>query len=169
MPDYDQNNVMIGVGRLSVDGVSFGYTSGGVNLVASSDRIDKEVDQSYAPIGIHKVRETYQVVTNLAEATLENLKIVWEQTEAVVDGATTRTLSWGMNPASVEHTLEFKGKSPEGYDRTFTVYKAVVWEVGEIPHTKDSLTMIPVTFRILPDTSKPEGKEYGYIEDIKSV
>ena len=165
MPDYTQQNVLIGVGRLSVDGASVGYTSGGVNLVAESDRMDKEVDQSYAPIGIHKIRETYQIRTNLAEATLENLKIVWEQTESVVESSPTRTLSWGMNPAVVEHTLEFKGKSPEGYDRTFTVHKAVVWEVGEMAHQKDALTLIPVTFRILPDTSLDAGKEYGAIVD----
>jgi len=169
MPDYNQQNVLIGVSTLKVDGVSLGYTSGGVNLVASSDRMDKEVDQSYAPVGIHKIRETYQIRTSLAEATLDNLKIVWEQTEAVVESSPTRTLSWGMNPAVVEHELEFKGKSPEGYDRTYTVYKAVVWEVGEIPHMKDALTLIPVTFRILPDTSKPAGKEYGYIVDTMTT
>jgi len=166
---YDQNNVIIGVGELKVDGVGIGYTSGGVNLVANSDRMDKEVDQSYAPVGIHKIRETYQIQTSLAEATLANLKIVWEQTEAVVESSPTRTLSWGMNPAVVEHTLEFKGKSPEGYDRTFSVYKAVVWEVGEIAHQKDALTLIPVTFRILPDVSKPAGKEYGSIVDTMTT
>jgi len=165
MSDYNQNNVIIGVGVLKIDGVSVGYTSGGVNLIAQSDRMDKEVDQSYAPVGIHKIRETYQIRTNVAEATLDNLKIVWEQTEAVIESSPTRTLSWGMNPAVVEHTLEFNGKSPEGYDRTYSVYKAVVWEVGEIAHMKDALTVIPVTFRILPDTSKVAGKEYGTIVD----
>lgn len=165
MPDYDQNNVLIGVGVLKVDNVSVGYTSGGVRLVATSDRMDKEVDQSYAPIGIHKIRETYQIVTSLAEATLDNLKIVWEQTEAVTEVSPDRTLSWGMNPDVIEHTLEFQGKSPEGYARTYTVYKAVIWEVGEIAHQKDALTLIPVTFRILPDTSKSAGKEYGKIVD----
>jgi hypothetical protein len=169
MPDFNQENVIIGVGVLKVDGVSIGYTSGGVNLVAASDRMDKEVDQSYAPIGIHKIRETYQIVTNLAEATLANLKIVWEQTETIVEESTTRTLSWGMNPAVVEHTLEFQGLSPEGYARTFSVYKAVVWEVGEVAHQKDALTLIPVTFRILPDVSKAAGKEYGYIQDKKTA
>ena len=169
MPDYNQNNVLIGVSTLKVDDVSVGYTSGGVNLQATSDRMDKEVDQSYAPIGIHKIRETYNLVTNLAEATLDNLKIVWEQTELVDEQVAERTLSWGMNPAVVEHTLEFKGKSPEGYDRTYSVYKAVIWEVGEVQHMKDALTIIPVTFRILPDTSKPAGKEYGYIVDTKTA
>lgn len=165
MTDYNQNNVIIGVGRLSIDGSSIGYTSGGVNLVQSSEKMDKDVDQSYAPVGIHKVRENFQIVTNLAEVTLANLKLVWEQTEAVTTGVGTRTLSWGMNPSVIEHTLEFKGKSPEGYDRTFTVHKAVVWESGEVAHQKDALTLIPVTFRVLPDTSLDEGKEYGDIVD----
>jgi len=165
MPDYNASNVLIGVGRLSVDSASLGYTSGGVTLVMTADRMDLETDQSYAPIGIHKIRESFEVRTMLAEATLANLKIIWEQTEAVVESSPTRTLSWGMNPNVIEHTLEFKGKSPEGYDRTFSVYKAVVWEVGEMAHAKDALTTVPVTFRVLPDITKGDGKEYGTIVD----
>lgn len=167
MPDnYSSKNVIIGVGVLKVDAVSVGYTSGGVTLSAKSDRMDKEVDQSYSPVGIHKVKESYTIKTNLAEATLANLKLVWEQTESVTEGTGIRTLSWGMNPDVVEHTLSFEGVSPEGKARTYTVYKAVVWEVGDIEHKKDALTTIPVTFRILPDVTKPAGKEYGSIVDI---
>jgi len=165
MADYNQQNVLIGVGRLSIDGASLGYTSGGVNLMMTADRIDLEVDQSYAPIGVHKVRESFEVKTNLAEATLENLKLIWEQVEAIVTGAGSKTLSWGMNPDVIEHTLEFLGKSPEGFDRTFTVYKAVIWEVGEMVHQKDALTVVPVTFRVLPDIDKGDNKEYGTIVD----
>ncbi|MFC1709505.1 hypothetical protein ACFL2J_05595 [Candidatus Omnitrophota bacterium] len=165
MADYTAANVLIGVGMLKVDGVSIGYTSGGVNLIMTADRMDKEVDQSYAPIGIHKIRESFEVRTNLAEATLENLKLIWEQTEAVVSGVGTRSLSWGMNPAVIEHTLEFHGYSPEGFDRSFSVHKAVVWEVGEMVHQKDALTVVPVTFRVLPDITQGDGKEYGAIVD----
>lgn len=165
MSDYTAGNVIIGVGVLKVDGSSLGYTSDGVTLTKNADRMDKEVDQSYAPIGIHKIRESFELSTNLAEATLANLKIVWEQTESVVESSPTRTLSWGMNQNVVEHTLEFRGKSPEGFDRTFSVYKAVIWEVGEMPHSKDALTVIPVTFRVLPDITKGSGKEYGTIVD----
>ena len=82
-----------------------------------------------------------------------------------MESSPTRTLSWGMNPSVVEHTLEFHGKSPEGLDRKFSVYKAVVWETGEMVHQKDALTVIPVTFRVLPDVTKGDGKEYGEIVD----
>lgn len=163
--DYNASNVLVGVGRLSVDSASVGYTSGGVTLVLTTDKIEKEVDQSYSPVGIHKVKETFEIKTNLAEATLENLKLIWEQTETIVVAAGTRTLSWGMNSAVVEHTLEFKGLSPEGYDRTFTVFKAVIWESGELVHQKDAITVVPVTFRVLPDVTKAAGKEYGTIVD----
>jgi len=142
-----------------------GYTSGGVNLVLTAERMDIVTDQSYAPVGVHKVTESFEIRTSLAETTLENLKIVWEQTEAVVTGVGTKSLSWGMNPDIVEHTLVFEGKSPEGFARTFTCHKAVVWEVGETPHMKDSITVIPCTFRVLPDITKGVGKEYGDIVD----
>jgi len=165
MPDFTAQNVLIGLGKLSVDGTSVGYTSGGVMIVMTADRMDLEVDQSYAPVGIHKVKETFELRTSLAEATLANLKTIWEQTEAVVEASPTRTLSWGMNPNVIEHTLAFVGKSPEGYDRTYTVYKAAIWEVGEVTHQKDAITVVPVTFRILPDIDKGIGKEYGKIVD----
>lgn len=165
MPNYTAANVIIGVGLMTVDGVSVGYTSGGVSITQKVDRIEKEVDQSFAPVGIHKVKESFDVKTNLAEATLANLKIVWEQTEAVSEVSPARTLSWGMNSDVVEHTLIFKGKSPEGHDRTFTVLKAVIWETGEVNHQKNGITVIPVTFRILPDITKAAGKEYGSIID----
>lgn len=172
MPDYTAKNVLVGVSTLTVDSVSVGYTSGGVMLTAKAERVDKEVDQSYAPIGIMKVRESFGVQTNLAEATLENLKLVWEQTSTigvVVGPPAKRTLKWGMNSNVIEHTLSFKGKSPEGLDRTFSVYKAVVMEVGDMAHQKDKITLIPVTFRVLPDVTKPSGEEYGTIEDITSL
>jgi len=165
MDDYDQDNVIIGVGKIEVNGVSLGYTSGGVALINTADRMDKEVDQSYAAVGIHKIRETFEIRTNLAEDTLDNLKIVWEQTESVVTASPTRTLSWGMNPDVVEYSLKFYGKSPEGNDREFSVHKAVIWESGELNHSRDALSVIPVTFRVLPDTDLSAGKEYGVIID----
>ena len=165
MADYTAANVLIGVGKLSIDGSSIGYTSGGVNLVHSSDKMDKDVDQSYAAIGVHKIRENFQITTNLAEATLENLKLIWEMTTSITVAGGTRTLSWGMNSSVIERTLEFRGKSPEGYDRIYTVRKAVIWETGEVPHAKDALTVIPVTFRVLPDITMSAGLEYGSIVD----
>lgn len=175
MPDFEQQNVLVGVGVLKVDGTSVGFTSGGVNLGVSTDRVDKEVDQSFAPIGIMKVREQFNVVTNLAEVTLENLKLVWEQTATITTDAggggnpPSRQLKWGQNENVIEHTLEFRGRSPEGYDRIFSVFKAVVFEVGDTPHVRDAITVIPVTFRILPDTSQLAGEEYGTIKDITGV
>lgn len=172
MPDYNSQNVLVGLGTLKVDGTSIGYTSGGVTISLATDRTDKEVDQSFAAVGIIKVRESFTLKTNLAEATLENLKLIWEQAASiVVTGAgigvpPKRKLKWGQAPAIIEHTLEFVGRSPEGYTRTFSVFKAVVFEVGDLPHQKDAITTIPVTFRILPDVSKPAGEEYGEIIDV---
>ena len=162
---YTTDNVIIGVGELSVAGTGLGYTNGGVQVVKNSELMDKNVDQAFSPIGVHKVSETYEVKTNLAEATLANLKIVWDQSESVSESSPSRTLSWGIKTSVTEAALEFKGKSPEGYDRTYTVYKAVVWESGEVVHAKDALTLYPVTFRVLPDIDYGAGKEYGQVVD----
>lgn len=162
---YNQNNVLVGVGELKVDGSGIGFTSGGLMLQHATEKMEKEVDQSYAPVGIHKIKETFALVTNLAEASLANLKMAWDQTQSIVTTSTKRTLSWGMNPNVVEHTLQFIGISPEGLARTYTVRKAVIWETGDMNHSKDGITLIPITFRILPDTAMSAGLEYGSIED----
>jgi len=162
---YTPDNIIIGVGEVSINGTGIGYTGGGVSVTKNEEKIEKEVDQSFSPVGIHKIKETYEVKTTLLEATLANLKIVWDQSNSVTEASPTRTLSWGINTSVTEFTLIFKGKSPEGYDRTYSVRKAVVWEVGEIMHIKNDMTAYPVTFRILPDTTVGAGKEYGSIVD----
>jgi len=53
--DFDQNNVLVGLSKLLVDGVSVGFTQGGVTIGLTTDRVDKEVDQSFSPVGILKV------------------------------------------------------------------------------------------------------------------
>lgn len=175
MPDFNSTNVLVGVSTLKVDTISVGYTSGGVTISLATDRTDKEVDQSFAAVGIMKVRESFSLQTNLAEASLDNLKLIWEQTGTIVTTPAgpgvepKRSLKWGQSPNIIEHVLEFKGKSPEGYSRTFNVLKAVVFEVGDMPHQKDAITTVPVTFRILPDVTKPAGEEYGEIIDITGV
>jgi len=172
MPDYNSQNVLVGLSTLKIDGISVGYTSGGVTISLATDRTDKEVDQSFAAVGIIKVRESFTLKTNLAEATLDNLRLIWEQVASIVTTPAgigvppKRKLKWGQAPSIIEHTLEFIGKSPEGYSRSFSVFKAVIFEVGDLPHQKDAITTIPVTFRILPDVSLPAGQEYGEIIDI---
>lgn len=165
MADYDAGNVIIGVSSLSIDGTSVGYTSGGVSIIANMERTLKEVDQSYAPVGLHKIRESFEVRTSLAEATLENLKIAWEQSASVDVGVGTKTLSWGINSTPVEHTLIFVGAAPDDEQRTFTVYRAYVWESGEMPYKRDEVTIIPITFKVFPNTTYGAGKEYGYVVD----
>lgn len=165
MSGFNTDEVLIGQGKLYVDDVDLGYTEGGFLLQHTTDKVEVEVDQSYSPIKIHKTKETFSLKTNLAQASIANLKIVWEQTENVVTTASKRSLSWGMNQSIVEHKLKFEGVSPEGFKRTYTVHRAVVWETGDVNHSKNAASLIPVTFRILPDATQGAGKEYGDISD----
>lgn len=165
MSGINSGEVLIGQGHLYVDGVDLGYTEGGFLLQHTTDKVEVEVDQSYSPVKIHKTKETFGLKTNLAQASIANLKIVWEQTETITSSATNRTLSWGMNQSIVEHTLRFEGVSPEGFKRIYTVHRAVVWETGDINISKNGASLIPVTFRILPDEAQGAGKEYGLIDD----
>jgi len=157
--------VLVGIGDFKVDGTSVGSTRGGVVIIKNVDIFEKEVDQAFTPVGQHKLREQYQVRTEIAEATLENLKIAWDIANNIETGASTRTLSLGINEDMVYHELEFHGEAPNGYDRKFVVYRAAIAEIGETRLAKDDITVIPVTFNIYPDTTKPAGKQLGYIVD----
>lgn len=129
---------------------------------------EKTVDQKLNPVGLAKVSENYTVATEVAEATLENIIEIWDIPNTVESNTGTETLSLGTSDSVTYKSLEFIGEAPEGYDRTFHIYKAYISEVGDMVLQKDDQTVVPVTFTVFADTSKPSGKQIGYIEDATS-
>lgn len=162
-------NVLVGIGDFKVDSESMGSTFGGVTVTKEKEVFEKMVDQQLEPVGVSKVRETYRVSTEVAETDLANLKILWDIPNSIETDGDEKTLSWGTTDDVEYHELEFFGKSPEGNDRKFVVYKAHISEVGDTVLAKDDITRVPVTFTCYADTSKPAGKRIGYIQDNPSV
>lgn len=162
------DNVIVGIGDFKIDGTSIGSTFGGVTITKEVEIFEKMVDQQLNPVGMNKVRETYRVSTEVAETALAQLKVLWDVPNSVEAGATTNTLSLGTETSVTYKTLEFYGKSPEGYDRKFYVYRAFITEVGDTVLAKDDITRVPITFTIYADTTKPTDSQLGYIEDTTS-
>ena len=158
-------NVLVGIGDFKIDDTSVGSTRGGVMITKTNEVFEKIIDQNLSPVGLSKVRESYTVKTEVAEATLANIKAIWDVPNSVEDGGATKTLSLGTTSSVTYKTLEFYGKSAEGYDRKFYCYKAFITEVGDMVLAKDDIAVVPVTFLVFPDTDKPTGKQIGYIED----
>jgi len=158
-------NVLVGIGDFKIDGTSVGSTRGGVTITKNSEVFEKIIDQNLSPVGLAKVRESYMVKTEIAEATLANIKLIWDVYDDVGEAGSTQTLSLGTTSSVDYKALEFYGVSPEGYDRKFYCYKAFISEVGDTVLAKDDIAVLPVTFMLFPDTDMPTGKQIGYIED----
>ena len=165
----ERRNIVVGAGTLKVDGVEVGFTEGGVTLTKEGEPYDVTADQEVGVLDVKEISQEYTVETNLLEATLENLKIVWGIESPIETPSGKRVLSFGglsgPNSYPPEHTLEFNGIGPEKKPRKYVVYRAV--SVGESAHSylKGEKTVIPVTFRCLVDTDKPRGRRVGYWED----
>ena len=162
----DKTNILVGAGTLKVDDADVGFTEDGVTVKYDRGYYDVEADQSLGILEKKKIRQRCTVVTNLLEATLENLKIVWDVENAVGSEGGKKTLSFGGDSAVTEHTLEFNGIAPGSSNtRKFYVWKAVSIEAGEHAYKKGEKTVIPVTFEAIMDLTKPVKTQYGYFED----
>ncbi len=166
MSDFNKNNILIGGATLVVDEAHLGYTRGGVTLAKDGDFLEVTPDQRTYPVITQKTTESYQVSTELLEATLANIKLAWGE-GADVEGAGT-TLKLGTADVDVsEHELVFNGVSPKNEagaygDRTITFHRAVAMEYGDMAHQRDEETVVPVTFTCL---FSEEETEVGNIED----
>jgi hypothetical protein len=156
-------NIISGAATISVDGSDIGYTRNGVTLEMNADiEVVESVSSSASAVKAIKKNEAFYVVTNLAEATLENLKIAWGINTAIA----SETLHFGGDPTVPEHTLVIVGEAAgSNTTRTVTFYKAISVEYSGTTYRKDDILYIPVRFRVLLDKSKDAGKQLGYIVD----
>ena len=163
-----RSNVLVGIGTFSIAETDVGSTLGGVTIEKSVDYFEKKVDQVLDAIALAPIANKMSVKTNIAEGTLENLKIVWNEASTISSTAGGRTLAGGLTTAVTERTITFNGKSPEGFNRTYTFHKVV--GVGASAHAvkKDDMVQFPVEFRVLPDLTKSAGAEYYTVLDNPS-
>lgn len=160
--DVNTSNIVIGHGHLKVDGVSVGGISGGLFLSKGTAVYDVYIDQLTTPVRTIPTKEDFTVKTNLAEATLENLRLVWNIPSSKLSG---NTLKVGVSTGVVEHTLEITGVAPSGKTRVITIYRAVSVQASEHGFFKDKETLYPVVFTVLADTTQPAMEEIASITD----
>jgi len=160
-------NILVGVGTVAVDGIDIGATEGGVTMEKAVEVYEKEVDQLLDATDLVPTKFSVTVETQLAEATLANLKLAWNEKAAITEDANKRSLPIGLRQDLPEHVLVFKGKSPEGKDRTYTVYRAIQAESSGHGLKKNEKVVFPVKFRCLPDIARPLEEQYGLVEDSK--
>lgn len=160
-----------------------GYTQDGVELSYEPSFGDVEVDQLLDSARVHKTSMRVTVGTTFAEATLENLLVVWAQGDAtLVTGtvptpagtatnvnATLTILGGALGESPIERQLIAIGNGPENAttgqynERIYHVTRAISVESSSHALRRSDATVFPVSFRLLPADSA--GAPYGTIRD----
>lgn len=149
-----------------------GATMDGVELRYEPDYIDIVVDQLKDAAKIFNNGFKVTVATNMAEATLYNLRTAWDMANAQLSPNTsnptgTQNLYIGIAPDTVtERQLIVLGKNQAGAERRYYARRAIAVEASNHALKRAEATVFPVAFRLLADPSfSSPSYEYGYIKD----
>jgi len=155
-----------------------GYTMEGVEVSYEPDYGDVEVDQLLDSARLFKQGMRVTVNTTLAEATLENLLVIWGQDTSSLTGATgagsVTILAGALGDAPIARSLLFVGPAPvTGTDanptrneRVYNVLNAVQTESSSFALRRSETTGLPASFRCLPySANASSAAAYGTITD----
>jgi len=152
-----------------------GFTMEGVEVSYEPDFGDVEVDQLLDSARIFKQSMRVTVNTTFAEATLENLVVVWGQNNSTLTttgtGATeVKTLEvagGALGDDPVERGIIFVGKGPRKdgkKERVYHLRRAIQTESSSHALRRTEVTGLPVSFRVLPNAAHSRAA-YGQIID----
>lgn len=173
LPIVSSGSIRVGFAANSTDWRHLGLTNGGLEVAYSPDFGNVEVDQLLDDAKLFKQKMTVSVNTSLSEATLENVLIAWgQQSTTLVTTGSDKELgmsSGQLGDDPVERVIAFVGPGPRGSDnlkreRVYLARRALQVEASSHSLSRAEATMIPVSFRLLPDPLFP-AKEYGLIRD----
>jgi hypothetical protein len=164
----DSKNIVSGPCRsFKLGNREVGGTEEGIEVEFEQEVEEHGFDESTDAAALEVTSTKMVIKTSLAEATLDNLKIAWNQAGAIVTNAETKTetLNLGINGGITEYPLEFIGPGPAGKERTYKVHRAVQMSASSHSVKKGNKVVFPVEFRVLPDTSLPDDQQYGSVTD----
>lgn len=142
-----------------------GATVDGVEIAYEPDYVDIVVDQLKDAAIIFQNGFRVTVRTQLAEATLENLKLAWGMRDSDLSGG---QLNINVPPDEpVERKLLVVGRNPQDFERKYFARRAVSVETSSHTLRRAEATLFPVAFRLLADPAYSVGA-YGYIIDATS-
>lgn len=152
-----------------------GYTQDGLEVSNDPSYTDVEVDQLLDAAKIFQDGMSVSLSTSFAEATLENLLVAWGQADSTLTSTATDK-TWeidggSLGAAPLERGLIAVGNGPEkaasnAYtERTYHAYRVLSVESSAHTLARADATIIPVTFRALPD----DNGKYGIVRDRNNV
>jgi hypothetical protein len=163
---------MAGTSPLAPSGTDWrdvGFTTEGVEVAYAPDYGDVEVDQLLDSAKIFKQGIKVTVNTTFAEATLENLLVVWGQSEDA-SGGSVDIFAGALGDQPVERSLLFIGVAPRTdtnarQERVYHVVRAIQTESTSHALRRTEMTGLPASFRCLPDPAASGGASYGSVTD----
>lgn len=151
-----------------------GYTQEGVEVSHEPDYGDVEVDQLLDSPRIFQQGMRVTVNTTFAEATLENLIVVWGQEESSLASKTVTIQAGSLGGAPIARSLLFVGPAPSNEtggsevrnERVYSILNAVQTESSSFALRRAEATGLPASFRCLPySASTSANAAYGTITD----
>lgn len=152
-----------------------GYTQDGFEVSNDPSYADVEVDQLLDSVKLFQDGMSVSLSTSFAEATLENLLVAWGQADSTLTSTATEK-TWeidggALGQAPLERGLIAVGPGPEkaatnAYtERTYHAYRVLSVESSAHTLARAEATVIPVTFRALPD----DNGKYATVRDRLNV
>lgn len=145
-------------------------TSAPLTINYNYDSLDYDIQESIAPVGRKKTKETLTAETVLAGITLTNL--------ALMMGGTVTTTAAGAGQHGYEYlkggditTLAqkawgFEGQTEDGQPVRIVIYKATAIAGGRLEFGKATQSGIPLQLSALADMSKSAGERLYYVERV---
>lgn len=141
-----------------------GYTKDGTKLDYNPTFTDITVDEEDAPIDKRLTGEKAVISANVAEATLDNIATAIAGVNgapvvvAAVGGAKgTKTIKVGSGKAA-KMMVSLEGVSPDGLSRVVVGYIAIATGNLSLAFKKNSEVIVPMSFELMADSSKPAGE-----------
>jgi len=161
-------NILVGAATLKLDETDVGAISGGLTVSKATDVYEVEVDNVKAPVKHIPTKEIMKVKTSVAEATLANLRLIWNIPASKLTqpgGTIDNLLKVGISTGIVEHTLTVTGVAPNGLTRVYRCFRAISVRASEHGYMRNKETLFPIEIDILPDLTQAAGEEFGTITD----
>lgn len=166
----DLSNVRIGIVDVQVNGVSVGYTKGGVEISYKPEYTDMTVDQ-FGDTAIDKAlkSEVFSAKVPLAEMTIDNMK------KAIPTGVLTKNGS--KNKLTIGRAAGYKlgataaqivlHPTANGADASedVIIYKGVIISETKLAKKFDEQEVVEIEILALPDPSRADGNYLGTIGD----
>ena len=141
-------NILIGPATLYIAGVDVGFTKDGVKVRNEREFVDIAADQLRGLVKKSKSMEKMFVGTTLLEATLTNIRLLWDQASGT---------NLGNNDDVTERAIKVVGTGPNSYVRTFTFERCVSISNAEINHSREEEVGLEAEFECLKTNAGPFG------------